>query len=220
MHADYTETLGWSTCTRASPETRYVPRFTGVRRPARRSWRLRPADRRVSALRRRLAHATAPAAGRPRRGAPSRASMHPTVRARCTIVSGARGVWEALEFVLSSAPPETDFTQGRFGALMGARNHDGSRCVELHHIASVMVASGCIHGPVAQHRFLSPMGDGAIWDPRRNCPQICGDCERGLDPAGAILPEAPSTPRISSESLAAAGCKKKTCTGTGRFDLV
>ena len=63
-----------------------------------------------------------------------------------------------------------------------------------------------MHGPVAQHRFLGSMGDGAIWGPRRNCPQICGDCERGLDPAGAILPEASSTPRISSESLAAAGC--------------
>ncbi len=41
--------------------------------------------------------------------------------------------------------------------------------------------------------FFSPMGDGAIWGPSRNCPPICGDCERGLDPAGAILPEASST---------------------------
>ncbi len=76
-----------------------------------------------------------------------------------------------------------------------------------------------MHGPVEQHRFLSPMGDGAIWGPRRNCPQICGDCERGLDPAGAILPEASSTPIISSESLAAAGCKKKKRVPV-RFELV
>ena len=77
---------------------------------------------------------------------------------------------------------------------------------------------GTMHGPVEQHRFLSPMGDGVKWGPSRNCPQICGDCERGLDPAGVILPEASSTPRISSESLAAAGYFKKT--HTGRFDLV
>ena len=77
---------------------------------------------------------------------------------------------------------------------------------------------GTMHGPVAQHRFLGSMGDGVQWGPSRNCPQICGDCERGLDPAGVILPEASSTPRISSESLAAAGYFKKTC--TGRFDLV
>ena len=64
---------------------------------------------------------------------------------------------------------------------------------------------GTMHGPVEQHRFLSPMGDGVKWGPSRNCPQICGDCERGLDPAGVILPEASSTPIISSESLAAAG---------------
>ena len=43
--------------------------------------------------------------------------------------------------------------------------------------------------------------------------EICGDCERGLDPAGVILPEASSTPRISSESLAAAGYFSKTYTG-------
>ena len=72
MHADYTGTLGWNTCT--SPAEGYVPRFAGVRlvrRPAKRSWRLQPANRRVWALRGRRAHATAPTAGR--RGAPSRA---------------------------------------------------------------------------------------------------------------------------------------------------
>ncbi len=41
--------------------------------------------------------------------------------------------------------------------------------------------------------LLSSMGDGAIWGPSRNCPQICGHCERGLDPAGAILPVAGRT---------------------------
>ena len=65
--------------------------------------------------------------------------------------------------------------------------------------------------------FLSPMGDGAIWGPRRNCPQICGDCERGLDPAVVIPPEASSTPIISSESLAAAGYFSKTYTGKVRM---
>jgi hypothetical protein len=74
-----------------------------------------------------------------------------------------------------------------------------------------------MHGPVEQHRFLGSMGDGVQWGPSRNCPQICGDCERGLDPAGVLLPEASSTPIISSESSATAGCFKKTCTGT--FDL-
>ena len=47
MHADYTVTLGWNTCT--SPTQRHVPRFTGVRlvrRPAKRSRRLQPATRR------------------------------------------------------------------------------------------------------------------------------------------------------------------------------
>ena len=82
MHADYTGTLGWNTCT--SPAYGYVPRFTGVRlvqRPAKRSWRLQHANRRFLALRGRRAHATATTAGR--RGAPSRKSMCSTDRARC-----------------------------------------------------------------------------------------------------------------------------------------
>ena len=80
MHADYTGTLGLNTCN--SPAEGFVPRFAGVRqvrRPAKRSWRLQPANRRVLALRGRRAHATAPTAGR--RGAPSRASMDFTVHA-------------------------------------------------------------------------------------------------------------------------------------------
>ena len=102
MHADYTVTLGWNTCT--SPTQRHVPRFTGVRlvrRPAKRSRRLQPANRRVLALRGRRAHATAPTAGR--RGAPSRASMGSTVRARCI-----RRAWRLGS---SGAPrPKRDFT--------------------------------------------------------------------------------------------------------------
>ena len=81
MHADYTGTLGWNTCT--SPAEGFVPRFAGVRqvrRPAKRSRRLQPANRRLLALRGRRAHATAPTAGR--RGAPSRTSMVSTVRTR------------------------------------------------------------------------------------------------------------------------------------------
>ena len=58
-------------------------------------------------------------------------------------------------------------------------------------------------GPVEQHRFLGSMGCVVIWGPSRNCAEICGDCERGLDPAVVIPPEASSTPIISSESLAA-----------------
>ena len=102
MHADYTGTLGWNTCT--SPAEGYVPRFAGVRqvrRPAKRSWRLQPANRRFLALRGRRAHATAPTAGR--RGAPSRASMVSTVRARCI-----RRAWRLGS---SGAPrPKRDFT--------------------------------------------------------------------------------------------------------------
>ena len=102
MHADYTVTLGCNTCT--SPTQRHVPRFTGVRpvrRPAKRSWRLQPANRRFLALRGRRAHAPAPTAGR--RGAPSRASMVSTVRAR----------WNRCAWRLGSsgAPrPKRDFT--------------------------------------------------------------------------------------------------------------
>ena len=102
MHADYTGNLGWNTCT--SPAEGYVPRFTGVRlvrRPAKRSWRLQPANRRFLALRGRRAHAPAPTAGR--RGAPSRTSMGSTVRARwnrCACRLGSPG-----------APrPKRDFT--------------------------------------------------------------------------------------------------------------
>jgi hypothetical protein len=102
MHADYTGTLGWNTCT--SPAEGFVPRFAGVRqvrRPAKRSRRLQPANRRFLALRGRRAHATAPAAGR--RGAPSRASMLSTVRARCI-----RRAWRLGS---SGAPrPKRDFT--------------------------------------------------------------------------------------------------------------
>ena len=102
MHADYTKTLGWNTCN--SPAEGYVPRFTAVRlvrRPAKRSWRLQPANRRFLALRGRRAHATAPAAGR--RGAPSRTSMVSTVRARCI-----RRAWRLGS---SGAPrPKRDFT--------------------------------------------------------------------------------------------------------------
>jgi hypothetical protein len=102
MHADYTGTLGWNTCT--SPAEGYVPRFAGVRqvrRPAKRSRRLQPANRRFLALRGRRAHATAPAAGR--RGAPSRTSMVSTVRARCI-----RRAWRLGS---SGAPrPKRDFT--------------------------------------------------------------------------------------------------------------
>ncbi len=82
MHADYTGTPGGNTCT--SPAEGYVPHFAGVRqvrRPAKRSRRLQPANRRFLALRGRRAHATAPTAGR--RGAPSRTSMVSTVRANC-----------------------------------------------------------------------------------------------------------------------------------------
>ena len=102
MHADYTGTLGWNTCN--SPAEGYVPRFIGVRRvrrPAKRSWRLQPANRRFLALRGRRAHATAPTAGR--RGAPSRASMVSMVRAR----------WNrcACRLGSSGAPrPKRDFT--------------------------------------------------------------------------------------------------------------
>ena len=98
MHADYTGTLGWNTCN--SPAEGYVPRFTGVRRvrrPAKRSWRLQPANRRFLALRGRRAHATAPTAGQ--RGAPSRASMGSTVRAHCI-----RRAWRLGS---SGARPET-----------------------------------------------------------------------------------------------------------------
>ena len=102
MHADYTGSLGWNTCT--SPTQCHVPRFTGVRlvrRPAKRSWRLQPANRRFLALRGRRAHATAPTAGR--RGAPSRTSMGSTVRARCI-----RRAWRLGS---SGAPrPKRDFT--------------------------------------------------------------------------------------------------------------
>ena len=102
MHADYTVTLGCNTCT--SPTQRHVPRFTGVRpvrRPAKRSWRLQPANRRFLALRGRRAHAPAPTAGR--RGAPSRASMGSTVRARCI-----RRAWRLGS---PGAPrPKRDFT--------------------------------------------------------------------------------------------------------------
>ena len=102
MHADYTGTLGWNTCT--SPTQRHVPRFTDVRlvqRPAKRSRRLQPANRRFLALRGRRAHAPAPTAGR--RGAPSRASMVSMVRAR----------WNrcACRLGSSGAPrPKRDFT--------------------------------------------------------------------------------------------------------------
>ncbi len=100
MHADYTGNLGRNTCT--SPTQGHVPSFTGVRlvrRPAKRSWRLQPA---VLALRGRRAHATAaPTAGR--RGAPSRASMGSTVRARCI-----RRAWRLGS---PGAPrPKRDFT--------------------------------------------------------------------------------------------------------------
>ncbi len=102
MHAYYTGTLGWNTCT--SPAEGFVPRFAGVRqvrRPAKRSWRLQPANRRFLALRGRRAHATAPTAGR--RGAPSRTSMVSTVRARCI-----RRAWRLGS---SGAPrPKRDFT--------------------------------------------------------------------------------------------------------------
>jgi hypothetical protein len=102
MHADYTGTLEWNTCN--SPAEGYVPRFAAVRlvrRPAKRSWRLQPANRRFLALRGRRAHATAPTAGR--RGAPSRASMGSTVRARCI-----RRAWRLGS---SGAPrPKRDFT--------------------------------------------------------------------------------------------------------------
>ncbi len=102
MHADYTGTPGWNTCT--SPAEGYVPRFTGVhrvRRPAKRSRRLQPGNRRVLALRGRRAHATAPTADR--RGAPSRASMGSTVRARC--------IRRARRLRSSGAPrPKRDFT--------------------------------------------------------------------------------------------------------------
>ena len=102
MHADYTGTLGWNTCT--SPAEGYMPRFTGVRlvrHPAKRSWRLQPANRRFLALRGRRAHATAPTAGR--RGAHSRASMGSTMRARCM-----RRAWRLGS---SGAPrPKRDFT--------------------------------------------------------------------------------------------------------------
>jgi hypothetical protein len=100
MHADYTGTLGWNTCT--SPAEGFVPRFAGVRRvrrPAKRSWRLQPANRRFLALRGRRAHATAPTAGR--RGAPSRTSMCSTARARCI-----RCAWR-LSGRRWPAPPET-----------------------------------------------------------------------------------------------------------------
>ncbi len=102
MHADYTGTLGRNTCT--SPAEGYVPRFAAVRLvwcPAKRSWRLQPANRPFLALRGRRAHATAPTAGR--RGAPSRASMGSTVRARCI-----RRAWRLGS---SGAPrPKRDFT--------------------------------------------------------------------------------------------------------------
>ena len=102
MHGYYTGTLGWNTCTR--PAEGYVPRFIGVRlvrRPAKRSWRLQPANRRFLALRRRRAHATAPTAGR--QGAPSRTLMGSTVRARCI-----RRAWRLGS---SGAPrPKRDFT--------------------------------------------------------------------------------------------------------------
>ena len=68
---------------------------------------------------------------------------------------------------------------------------------------------GTMSGPVEQHRFLGSMGCVVIWGPSRNCAEICGDCERGLDPAVVIPPEASSTPLISLESLAAAGYVKK-----------
>ena len=101
-HADYTGTLGWNTCT--NPAECYVLRFAGVRlvrRPAKRSWRLQPANRRFLALRGRRAHAPAPTAGR--RGAPSRASMGSTVRARCI-----RRAWRLGS---PGAPrPKRDFT--------------------------------------------------------------------------------------------------------------
>ena len=102
MHADYTGTLGWNT--RTSPAEGFVPRFAGVRqvrRPAKRSRRLQPANRRFLALRGRRAHAPAPTAGR--RGAPGRASMVSMVRAR----------WNrcACRLGSSGAPrPKRDFT--------------------------------------------------------------------------------------------------------------
>jgi hypothetical protein len=99
MNADYTGTLGWNTCTK--PAEGYLPRFAAVRlvwRPAKRSWRLQPANRRFLALRGRRAHATAG-----RRGAPSRASMGSTVRACCI-----RRAWRLGS---SGAPrPKRDFT--------------------------------------------------------------------------------------------------------------
>ncbi len=102
MHADYTKTLGCNTCN--SPAEGYVPRFNAVRRvrrPAKCSWRLQPANRRFLALSGRRAHATAPTAGR--RGTPSRASMGSTVRARCI-----RRAWRLGS---SGAPrPKRDFT--------------------------------------------------------------------------------------------------------------
>ena len=102
MHAECTGTLGLNTCN--SPAEGFVPRFAGVRqvrRPAKRSWRLQPANRRFLALRRRRAHATAPTAGR--QGAPSRTLMGSTVRARCI-----RRAWRLGS---SGAPrPKRDFT--------------------------------------------------------------------------------------------------------------
>ena len=73
----------------------------------------------------------------------------------------------------------------------------------------MMIGKGTIHGPLVQHAFLGSMGCVVIWGPSRNCAEICGDCERGLDPAVVIPPEASSTPLISLESLAAAGYVKK-----------
>ena len=104
MHADYTGTLGCNTC--ISPAECYVPRFIGVRlvrHPAKRSWRLQPGNRRILALRGRRAHATAPTAGR--RGAPSRASMDSTVRARCI-----RRAWRLGSSGAPRPGPKRDFT--------------------------------------------------------------------------------------------------------------
>jgi hypothetical protein len=63
IRANRTRTLGWNMCTS----------------PAKRSWRLKPANRRILALRGRLAAPTAGGRG----SAPSRTSMCSTVCARC-----------------------------------------------------------------------------------------------------------------------------------------
>ena len=105
-----------------------------------------------------------------------------------------------------------------FVTVVAAFNSPCSMFLNTPNCSHQFVAfDGTIHGPLVQHRFLGSMGCVVIWGPSRNCAEICGDCERGLDPAVVIPPEASSTPLISLESLAAAGYLKKTC--TGRFDL-